>query len=234
MKAKSASKQVQPASSGARPSKGISSGASFSNKSGSASKKTVDAKPAVAKTAPSKSEPLKRNVKSAKTASEITPGRRLPKRPCDDDAGGKDEEILDVTNYLISRMLFSDKASNGYRTKSSRGGAAVSNQSPKSKSSSARVRRDDNIPDNTSETGTYTIEDDGLSGEVQKARDDIDVLFGVDHGQQQLVRPVIESADAASLEQTSNFDKTAKGANVGEDVFEYEPDSSIRNCYVSA
>lgn len=233
MKAKSSSKQVPPASSGARPSKGISSGASFSNKSGSASKKTVDAKPVVAKTAPSKSEPLKRNVKSAKTASEATPGRRLPKRPCDDGAGGKDEEILDVTNYLISRMLFSDKASNGHRTKSSRA-TAVSSQSPKSKSSSARVRRDDNIPDNASETGTYTIEDDGQSGEVQKARDDIDVLFGVDHGQQQLVRPVIESADVASFEQTSNFDKTAKGANVGEDVFEYEPDANTLNCYVSA
>lgn len=208
-------------------------------------KKAADAKPSLEKASSTKSEPPKRVVRSAKTVSEGTPApRRLPKRPCDDnEAGGKkDDEIIDVTSYLINRMLFpSEKTSNGFKTKSRP--AAVRDLrtgSPSSAplqraTSSKRKPQDENIPDNVSETGTYTIEDDPQMSEVQKARDEIGVVFGVKESKpDRLVRPVIEGAVKADPEPGGGHHDITMDHAVGEeDVFEYEPDRSLQDDYVS-
>lgn len=209
-------------------------------------KKVADPKPGSEKASSTKSEPPKRVVRSAKTASEATPARRLPKRPCDDGEAGdkKDDEIIDVTSYLINRMLFpSDKTSNGYKTKSTRptAGRDKHTGSPSSAplhraSGSKRRPQDENIPDNVSETGTYTIEDDPQMNEVQKARDDIGVVFGVNESKpDRLVRPVIDSTVDADADPgpSGHRDVTMDHAVGEEDVFEYEPDRSQQDVYVS-
>lgn len=234
-------KQVQPRSSGVggceiRSTKGLSSGTSSSNKTEVMSRRTADTRPNATKVVPSKSDPKKRIIKSAKASSEATSVCHLPKNPCD-DVGGKDEEILDVTNYLINRMLFSDKASDGLKTKSRPlGVGTVSTRSSKSKLDCARRHDGENIPDDVSETGTYTVEDDGPSGDVQKARDDIDMLFGVDDPtQQQLIRPVIESTENVSSVRHPASQGTTGDAVVGEeDVFVYEPGVGVIDDCVSA
>lgn len=241
VKVKPSLNQVQPPSSGVgdceiRRAKGLSSGTSSSNKTESMSRRTVDTKPNVTKVVSSKRDPPKRIVKSAKTPSEVTSVRRLPKKPCN-DVGGKDEDILDVTNYLINRMLFSDKTSDDLKTKSRPlGVGAVSTRSSKSTPDSARRRGGEKILDNVSETGTYTIEDDGPLGEVQKARDDIDMLFGVDDPtQQQVIQPVVESTENVSSARHPASQELTGGADVGEeDVFVYEPDIGVIGDCVSA
>lgn len=209
-------------------------------------KKAVDQKPGPERAASTKSEPPKRVTRSAKTASEATPARRLPKRPCDDNETGdkKEDEIIDVTSYLINRMLFpSDKASNGYKMKSKpTTGRDLHTGSPSSaplhrtSASKRRPQQDENIPDNVSETGTYTIEDDPQMNEVQKARDDIGVVFGVDETKpDRLVRPVIDNtlnANAGPV-PSGHHDVAVEHAVGEEDVFEYEPDRSLQENYVS-
>ena len=182
---------------------------------------------------------LKENV--AKLSKSETSGRgiprKLPKQPIQLISEEKDEDVSDMTNYLINRMLSSsDKSCENVENKSYKG--LTSDKLAKSEKSKKGAVGKEKIPDNTSETGTYTIEDDVADPEVQKARQNIDSAFGLDIPKDDLVvQPVIndkfvmQDGMKGATDQSCLVIGQENGEEVFEDVGEIETQTHLK--YVS-
>ena len=194
-------------------------------------------RPATSKASPQRPVATKLSLVSARNNHTSSPvaenrSRKDPKQMEDFSVLGLDDrkEALDVTAYLISRMLGSsaatgtaaenplkkrreekergptehqlyDEAKMYSKQVLTRAATAKSAAVGKSQLDIPESKHRDNVPDNLSETGTYTIDDDLQSEkEIQKARQSIGAVFGVDEGdkdeRQPIIRPVIISTDA--------------------------------------
>jgi len=161
----------------------------------------------------------KKSVVSAKktgekTSKHGTKSSAVGSRDCMNSEGA---EMLDVTTYLINRMLG--------RT-----------QAPLPEVSSSKEKKQNKKQtdgDNLSEAGTYTIDDDEENdgkSEVRLARDRIGDVFGIpeinDRTDENLVRPVIYDE---KIKKSTTHTETAE-----DDVFESnDVNDQLQNNYVS-
>ena len=173
---------------------------------------------------PGKESP-KKTSGSAKKVGTRTPASYQRSASADvQSLGSANASEVDVTTYLINRMLGREQA-------------PLPDAADRRHNSSAAHRKKTDGGDNLSDTGTYTIDDEeesgGVSGqcEVQKARDRIEEVFGISgvDGRRMtgdsLVRPIVDEEDTKLLRL-----ETAEG----DDVFEMHGDSDqLQTKYVS-